>query len=149
MYTDFLYTHYLYNKNVHVYTWSYKYRTVEILEPILSIHSNSSRGAALLASPSFETRTKGTCVVCVVLRPELDALEERGLVRSHPHDSEQGLTLLFPNGEGHLFLLCLSDGPHPTVAPWREPSAQQSTSPSSRRRFPFPRWLLEAPEPLG
>lgn len=74
MYTDFLYTHYLYNKNVHVYTWSYKYRTVEILELILSIHSNSSRGTTLFEKPSFETWTKGASVICVGLCPKFDAL---------------------------------------------------------------------------
>lgn len=96
MYTDFLYTHYLYNKNVHVYTWSYKYRTVEILEPILSIHSNSSCGTALFKRPSFETWAKGTGVIRVGLCPEFDALEERELVKSHGHNSEatgQDLTL--------------------------------------------------------
>lgn len=88
MYTDFLYTHYLYNKNVHVYTWSYKYRTVEILEPILSIHSNSSCGTALFERPSFETWAKGTGVIRVGLCPEFDALEDRELVKSHRHNSE-------------------------------------------------------------
>lgn len=88
MYTDFLYTHYLYNKNVHVYTWLYKYITVEISEPILPIHSDVSSTGALFEWLSFGTWTKGASVICVGLGPEFDALKKRESIRSHQPNSK-------------------------------------------------------------